>query len=56
MKKNEICQSIEAVCKALDNITVCGIANAGNLAGCFSILQDVLVVLKDVEFKEENEK
>lgn len=46
MDKNEVCQRIETVCKTLDGgITVSGARNAGNLAGCFSILQETLAFL-----------
>lgn len=52
MDKKEIMHQIDAVCKALNNITVTGIQNAGNLAGCYSVLQDVLAALQ----KEEDNK
>ena len=50
MDKNEICQRIDAVCKTLDGgITVSGVKNAGNLAGCFTILQETLAFLATCE-------
>ncbi len=50
MDKNEICQRIDTVCRTLDGgITVSGVRNAGNLAGCFSILQEVLAFLNMCE-------
>lgn len=54
MSMIEIRSRIEAVCKALDNITVTGIQNAGNLTGCYSILKDILVALDNVPM-EDNE-
>lgn len=54
MSMIEIRGRIEAVCKALDNITVTGIQNAGNLTGCYSILKDILVALDNVPM-EDNE-
>ncbi len=62
MDKNEICQRIDTVCKTLDGgITVSGARNAGNLAGCFSILQEVLASLVQCEVippknKDETQK
>lgn len=60
MDKKEICQRIESVCKTLDGgITVCGAQNAGNLAGCFVILQETLAFLSKCEIvptKEDDEK
>ena len=53
MTKNEICQRIDAVCKTLDGgITVSGAMNAGNLAGCYTILQEVLAELVKCEIVE----
>ena len=37
----------------MDTITVTGIQNAGNLTGCYSILKDILVALKDVPMEEQ---
>lgn len=60
MVKNEICQRITAVCRTLDGgITVAGAMNAGNLAGCFTILQETLDILERCEItdpKEEKEE
>lgn len=43
MDKNEVCQRISAVMRTLDTgIEVRGATNAGNLAGCFSILNETL--------------
>lgn len=56
MIKNEILQRIDAVCKTLDGgITVSGAQNAGNLAGCFAILQETLTILSNCEITEKKE-
>lgn len=52
MSMFEIRNRIEAVCRTLDTITVTGIQNAGNLTGCYSILNDVLLALRDVPMEE----
>lgn len=49
----EIRNRISAVCRTLDTITVTGIQNAGNLTGCYSILNDILLALKDVPMEEQ---
>lgn len=42
MDKNEVMRRINAVMKTLDTgIEVRGVQNAGNLAGCFEILNEV---------------
>lgn len=59
MDKNEMIQRIDAVCKTLDGgITVAGAQNAGNLAGCFTVLSEVLGHLKtcDIVPIEQEEK
>lgn len=57
MIKNEVLQRIEAVCRTLDGgITVTGAMNAGNLAGCFTILQETLAMLSNCEIIDPNEK
>lgn len=48
MSMFEIRNRIEAVCRTLDTITVTGIQNAGNLTGCYSILNDILLALRDI--------
>lgn len=53
MSMLEIRNRIDAVCRTLDTITVTGIQNAGNLTGCYSILKDILVALKDVPMEEQ---
>ena len=53
MSMFEIRSRIEAVCRTLDTITVTGIQNAGNLTGCYSILNDLLFALKDIPMEEE---
>lgn len=53
MSMLEICNRINAVCRTLDTITVTGIQNAGNLTGCYSILNDILLALKDVPMEEQ---
>lgn len=53
MSMFEIRSRIEAVCRTLDTITVTGIQNAGNLTGCYSILNDILFALKDIPMEEE---
>lgn len=56
MIKTEIMQRIDAVCKTLDGgITVSGAQNAGNLAGCFAILQETLAILSNCEITEKKE-
>lgn len=56
MIKNEVLQRIDAVCKTLDGgITVSGAQNAGNLAGCFAILQETLAILSNCEITEKKE-
>lgn len=56
MVKNDVLQRIDAVCKTLDGgITVSGAQNAGNLAGCFAILQETLAILSDCEITEKKE-
>ena len=56
MSKNDIMQRIDAVCKTLDGgITVSGAQNAGNLAGCFAILQETLAILSNCEITEKKE-
>lgn len=61
MDKNEVCMRIDSVCKTLDGgITVSDVKSAGNLAGCFAILQETLAFLVnceiDVSKKKEKEK
>lgn len=57
MSKNDIMQRIDAVCKTLDGgITVSGAQNAGNLAGCFAILQETLAILNNCEVTEKKEQ
>lgn len=53
MDKIEICNRIEAVCRTLDTITVTGIQNAGNLTGCYSILNDILLAFPDIPVEEQ---
>lgn len=56
MIKNDVMQRIDAVCKTLDGgITVSGAQNAGNLAGCFAILQETLAILSNCEITEKKE-
>jgi len=57
MNKDDVCQRINAVCKTLDGgITVSGVQNAGNLAGCFSILQETLAFLSTCEIIPPKQK
>lgn len=57
MDRMEILNRVDAVCKALDNISVTGVQNAGNLAGCFAILNEICVALQDeAKSKEEENK
>lgn len=54
MVKNDVLQRIDAVCKTLDGgITVSGVQNAGNLTGCFAILQETLAILSNCEITEK---
>lgn len=56
MIKNDVMQRIDAVCKTLDGgIAVNGAQNAGNLAGCFAILQETLAILSNCEITEKKE-
>ena len=53
MNKKDILQRLEAVCNTLDNgITVSGVKNAANLAGCYTVLQEVIVALNNYEIVE----
>ena len=55
MTKQDILQRINAVCRTMDTgITITGIKNAGNLAGCFSILQEIIVALQEDCQKEKD--
>lgn len=59
MDKNEVMRRINAVMKTLDTgIEVRGVQNAGNLAGCFAILDEVAQFLAECDItlipKEEN--
>lgn len=56
MNKNEVCNKIAAVCMALDNITVTGVQNAGNIAGCHGALQDILAFLVNCEIIPPDKK
>lgn len=47
MDKMEILNRVDAVCKALDGISVMGIQNAGNLTGCYAVLNEIRIALKD---------
>ena len=53
MSMDEIRSRIEAVCRTLDTITVKGIKNAGNLTGCYSILNDILLAFPDIPMEEQ---
>ena len=53
MSMDEIRSRIEAVCRTLDTITVTGIQNAGNLTGCYSILNDILLAFPDIPVEEQ---
>lgn len=50
--KEEILQKLDAVCKALNNISVVGINNAANLAGSYSVLQETISMINNLEVKE----
>lgn len=57
--KDDVCQAITAVMRTLDTgIAVTGVQNAGNLSGCFMILQDVLGFLAncDIELSKKDTK
>jgi hypothetical protein len=57
MDKNEVCQRISAVLKTLDTgISVTGAQNAGNLAGCFAILNETLEFLANCDIMPITEK
>lgn len=57
MNKKDILQRLEAVCNTLDNgITVSGVKNAANLAGCYTVLQEVMTALNDCEIVEPNKE
>lgn len=56
MDKNEVISRISAVMRTLDTgIEVRGAQNAGNLAGCFAILQETLSILSNCEITEKKE-
>lgn len=57
MTKDEILQRLEAVCNTLDGgIMVSGVKNASNLAGCYSVLQELLGVLRSYDFVDPTMK
>lgn len=57
MNKKDILQRIEAVCNTLDNgITVSGVKNAANLAGCYTVLQEVMATLNNYDIIEQNKE
>lgn len=57
MNKNEVLQRIDAVCKNLDGgITVSDVRSAGNLAGCFAILQETLAFLAICEIVQPEQE
>ena len=48
--KNEIIQRINAVMQTLDKgIEVRGVRSAGNLAGCYQVLGEVITMLKNCD-------
>ena len=55
MNKNELLQRLDSVCNALNNISVTGVNNAANLAGCYSVIQETMNKLGDYELVK-NEK
>lgn len=56
MDKNEVCMRIDSVCKTLDGgITISDVKSAGNLAGCFAILQETLAFLINCEISVPKE-
>lgn len=57
MDRNEVLQRIDSVMKTLDGgITVSGAQNAGNLAGCYVILQETLAFLATCEITPQEQK
>lgn len=57
MDKNEVCMRIDSVCKTLDGgITVSDVKSAGNLAGCFAILQETLAFLVTCEISKPTQE
>lgn len=53
MDFNELYQKLQQVCTALDNTTVTGIKNLSNIAGCYAILNEIMVGMQNaVEMKE----
>ena len=53
MNKKDVLQRLEAVCNTLDNgVTVTGVRNASNIAGCYTVLQEVIGVLQKCEIVE----
>lgn len=57
MDKNEVCMRIDSVCKTLDGgISVSDVKSAGNLAGCFAILQETLAFLVGCEISVPKEE
>lgn len=54
MDKNNIIIKLDSVCQALNNVTVTGIQNMGNIAGCYSILQEIRQeITSDLELSDE---
>lgn len=54
MNKQEIGNRLEMVCKALDSVSVSGIQNVSNIAGCYAILNDIITdILREAVTEEE---
>ena len=57
MNKKDILQRLEAVCNTLDSgITVSGVKNAANIAGCYTVLQEVMAALNNCEIVEPDKE
>ena len=52
MNKDNIIMKLDSVSQALNSITVTGIQNMMNLAGCYTILQEIK---NDLRTSEEDE-
>ena len=53
MTNDTIIMKLNSVCQALNNVTVSGVQNMATLAGCYTVLQEILKELASEENSEE---
>ena len=53
--KEDIMQKLSAVINALNNVSVCGKVNLGNMAGSINVLEEIAATLSTVELTEVEE-